>query len=99
MTMKRIVSLVVFFGITLVAVSFALLNVTEVELGYYLGSVKSPLSLVLVVTLAIGAGLGLLAALGVILRMKREIMRLQRSVKVAEKEVVNLRALPIKDQH
>ena len=97
--MKRIVSFVVFFSIAIVAVSFAVLNVGEVELSYYLGSAKIPLSAIIVSSLAVGALLGLLASLGLILRLKRDVMRLQKSVKVAEKEVINLRALPIKDNH
>ena len=97
--MKRIVSFVVLFSIAIITISFAVLNVGEVELSYYLGSVKISLAAVLVLSLALGALLGLLASLGLILRLKREVMRLQKSVKVAEKEVVNLRALPIKDNH
>ena len=49
--------------------------------------------------LAIGAVLGMVASLQLVIHLKRDIIRLQKSVKVAEKEVTNLRSLPIKDQH
>ena len=97
--MKRIVSFITFFVLGLIAVAFAAKNDVSVELHYYLGSVAAPLSLLLVISLGIGALLGVFACSGVILKLKRETMRLQKSVKVAEKEVTNLRALPIKDQH
>jgi len=97
--MKKIVSYVIFFLIGLVAVAFAAKNDTSVELHYYLGSVNAPLSLLLVISLGIGALLGVFACSGLILKLKRDTLRLQKSVRVAEKEVTNLRALPIKDQH
>ena len=97
--MKKIVSYVIFFLVGLIAVAFAAKNDASVELHYFLGSVSAPLSLLLVLSLGIGAMLGIFACSGVILKLKRDAMRLQKSVKVAEKEVNNLRALPIKEQH
>lgn len=97
--MKKIVSYVVFFFIGIIAVAFAAKNDADVQLHYYLGSVTAPLSLLLVVSLALGALLGVLACSSIILKLKRESMRLQKSVRLAEKEVTNLRALPMKDPH
>lgn len=97
--MKKIVSFVIFFVLGLIAVAFAAKNDANVELNYYLGSISAPLSLLLVISLGIGAFLGVMACSGVIVKLKRDAMRLQKSVRLAEKEVTNLRALPIKDQH
>jgi len=97
--MKKIISYSVFFIIGLVAVAFAAKNNTSVELHYFIGSVSLPLSLLIVTSIGVGAMLGVFATSGIILKLKRDAMRLQKSVKVAEKEVSNLRALPIKDQH
>jgi len=96
--MKKIVSFVVFFLVGIIAVAFAAKNDGSVELHYYLGSVNAPLSLLMVISLGLGALLGVFACSGIILKLKRETMRLQKSVRVAEKEVTNLRALPIKEQ-
>jgi len=41
----------------------------------------------------------LLAALGMVLRARHEAARLRQKVALAEKEVANLRAIPIKDRH
>ena len=93
----------VYFSITLIVilfgVTFAVLNAENVQLNYYLGSVELPLSLVLVVTMIIGAILGIFASLGFIIGSRRSASKLKRSVEVAEKEIVNLRNIPIKDDH
>ncbi len=97
--MKRIIFLVVFLLVLVVGLSFALMNAETVMLSYYFGTISAPLSIVVVVSLAAGALLGVLACMGMALGLKQEIARLRRSVKVAEKEVENLRSLPLKDKH
>ena len=93
----------VYFSITLIVilfgVTFAVLNAENVQLNYYLGSVEMPLSLVLVLTMILGAALGILASLGFIISSRRNASKLKHSVEVAEKEIVNLRNIPIKDEH
>jgi len=86
--------LVIIFGIV-----FAVLNAENVQLNYYLGSVELPLSLVLVVTMIIGALLGIFASLSFIIGSRRSASKLKHSVDVAEKEIANLRNIPIKDEH
>lgn len=97
--MKRLFSTLSALVIILLGLLFAVLNSEPVILKYYLGDIELPLSLLLVAVLAFGALLGVLSTLGMMLRLKRECARLRKSIKVAEKEVANLRALPIKDKH
>lgn len=93
----------VYFSLTLIVilfgVTFAVLNAENVQLNYYLGSVELPLSLVLVLAMIVGAVLGIFASLGFIIGSRRNASKLKRSVEVAEKEIVNLRNIPIKDKH
>ena len=86
--------LVIIFGIL-----FAVLNAESVQLNYYLGSVEMPLSLVLVLSMILGAILGIIASLGFIIGSRRSTSKLKHSVEVAEKEIINLRNIPIKDKH
>ena len=86
--------IVIIFG-----VSFAVLNAESVQLNYYLGSVELPLSLILIVTMIIGALLGIFASLSFIVGSRRNANKLKKSVEVAEKEIANLRNIPIKDEH
>ncbi len=97
--MKRIIFLVAFLFVAVIGLSFALLNAEMVKLSYYFGTITAPLSIVVAVSLAVGALLGVLACMGMALGLKREIIRLRHHLKIAEKELENLRSLPLKDKH
>ena len=96
--MKRIISLVFFLIVLICGLFFGLLNADPVRVDYYFGAHELPLSLVLVVVLLAGAVCGVLAALGMIFRKNREIARLRKEIKIAGKELSNLRALPYQDE-
>ena len=97
--MLRLVYLSITLLIIIFGIVFAVLNSESVQLNYYLGSVELPLSLVIVVAMIVGALLGILASLNLIIVSRRNASKLKRSVEVAEKEIVNLRNIPIKDEH
>lgn len=97
--MKRILVFVISVLAVVLGLSFAVLNVGEVQLNYYFGALTAPLSLLVVGAIAVGAMLGVLASLGMVLSQKREMAKLRRAMRLAEKEVANLRALPLKDTH
>ena len=97
--MKRIVTFAVLLLVSLLGLTFALRNAETVQLDYYFGSLQAPLSLVVVIAIIVGAGLGVLASLGIVIGLKRELAKLRKSAKIAEEEVSNLRALPLKDTH
>ncbi len=85
--------------ILLFGISFAYLNATQVTVQYYFGSSNMPLSLLLVLTLILGILVGLIMCVLPLLRLKRKNYRLHKRVQLAEKEVENLRAIPLKDEH
>lgn len=95
--MSRLVSLFLLVSLILLGLAFAVINSKPVELNYFLASREVPLAMTLVLTLAFGALIGLLFSLGMVIRLKRETLRLRRQVQIAEQEVVNLRNIPIKD--
>ncbi len=97
--MKRVIAFVGLLAVAVLGIVFAVLNARPVAFNYYFGTLEAPLSLLLVLALAAGAGLGLLAALGMVVRARHEASRLRHKVALAEKEVANLRAIPIKDRH
>ncbi|HKJ09523.1 MAG TPA: LapA family protein [Gammaproteobacteria bacterium] len=97
--MARILLAILFLVLLILGLSFAVLNSASVPLNYYLGKVDLPLALVVVGSLALGAILGVLVSLGIVLRLKGQVRRLRRQVQTAEKEVANLRAIPLKDSH
>lgn len=95
--MSRLVSFVVLLVLVLLGLAFAVINAKPVELNYFLATREVPLALTLVLTLAFGALIGLLFSLGMVIRLKREALRLRRQIQLAEQEVMNLRSIPIKD--
>ncbi len=75
------------------------MNAETVQLKYYFGHVAAPLSWIIILSVTCGAVVGVLSSLGVILQLKREISKLHRANRLTEKEVANLRSLPIKEKH
>jgi putative membrane protein len=97
--MKRIVIFTVLLLVVLIGLSFALMNAGIVSLNFYFGQLEAPLSLVMVIALALGAVMGVIASLWVVIGQKRELGKLRKSAKITEKEIANLRSLPMKDNH
>ena len=97
--MIRLVYFILALIVVIFGVVFSVLNADTVPLNYYLGSVEIPLSLALILSMIVGALLGIFSSLGFIIASRRSASKLKRSVEVAEKEIVNLRNIPIKDEH
>ena len=97
--MKRIISGIFIFLIVLAGILFAVLNSQNVQLNYYFGSKEVALSLLMIIVMIIGTLLGILVSVGHLLKARHDISRLKKSVQLAEKEVSNLRTIPIKDSH
>ena len=97
--MLRLVYLFMALIVVILGVAFSVLNADYVTLQYYLGSIELPLSLILVFAMIVGAILGVFASLSFIIGARRKSAKLKRAVEAAEKEIVNLRNIPIKNQH
>jgi len=94
----RIVKLFIFMLIVLLGAIFAVLNAEPVQFNYYFGSRSLPLSLIMTGALGIGILLGILSSMGLMFALKRENLSLKRKSRLANLEVNNLRALPLKDR-
>ncbi len=96
--MRRVVGLFLLLLVVLFGLSFALLNAGPVELDYYFGTVSMPLSMLVVLVLILGAAFGVIAALAMMLGRQRELGKVRRRLVETEKELNELRRLPLKDQ-
>lgn len=97
--MRRIVLLIlalVIFGLTLALV---LVNLSYVGVDYLFGSVQMPLAVALVVALVIGIVIGVLCLLPAVVRVRARARRMQGRLDALEKEVHNLRHVPLRDAH
>lgn len=97
--MSKILYSVIFIFVALLGIIFAVLNADLVNLNYYFDSKEIPLSLAIILAMFLGAILGVLASLSFMLRHRKEVSRLRKAVEVTEKEISNLRAIPIKNKH
>lgn len=97
--MKRILTFTILLLVALVGLGFALINAEMVSLNFYFDSIQAPLSLVMVVSLAVGAVMGVIASLWVIIGLKRDLAKMRKTIKVADEEIANLRSLPMRDNH
>lgn len=87
------ITLIALFGIT-----FACLNAQPTLINYFIGNTQLPLSLLLAITLILGSFLGILAMISLYFHQKTQKLRLEHRLKLAEKELTNLRAIPLKDK-
>ena len=96
--MKRIIYTVLAILVLLIGISFAFQNRQLVELNYYFDLKWSgPLSLALLASFTVGVMAGYLACLRMVMRMQRQLVQARKEIRQIEQEVINLRALPIKD--
>jgi putative membrane protein len=95
----RIISTVFLLLIIILGVTFAALNPGTVNINYYVGQRVMPFSLLLVLVFSLGSLLGLLVGFWLLLKAKIKNYRLKQRLKIAEKEVENLRAIPLQDKH
>jgi putative membrane protein len=92
----RLLGYLVLVILIVLGLSFAVLNAEPVSLNYYFGARQAPLSLVVVLSLAAGALIGLLMSMGTILRLKQQKAHLRRQLQRAEKAADQLSVLPAK---
>lgn len=97
--MSKILYAAAILVLLLLGIIFAILNAETITLNYYFASRQIPLSLAIMLAMLLGALLGVFASIVVIMKSRRELSRLRKAVNIAEKEIANLRAIPIKDTH
>jgi putative membrane protein len=97
--MMRLIYTLLLIIFTVFAVAFAISNSELVTLNYYIDQITMPLSLALGFSLTVGFLIGVISCLKTLLFTKYEVRNLRKEVAVANKEIANLRAIPIKDEH
>ena len=95
--MGRLIGFLLLVALVVIGLSFAVLNSQPVSLNYYFGARDIPLSMIVVLSLASGAVIGVLVSAGLILRLKAQLGHLRRKLHAAEKDVDQLRVLPVKE--
>lgn len=95
----RILTYLFLLVIIALGITFALINPGAVTVHYYVGQKTLPFSLLLVATFGAGCLLGFLICGVAFLKLKLKTYQLKQRLSVAEKEVQNLRVIPLQDRH
>ncbi len=93
----RIITTIFYLFLILVGVSFAGLNASSVQVNVYFATLKMPVSVLITVMLGLGVMIGLILFSGRYWRLKVEHRRISNQLKMTEKEIRNLRAIPLQD--
>ena len=93
----KVFSYIIILLILILGITFAVLNAMPVTVHYYIGTKQMPLSLLLVIGFVFGLFVSLIFMSFVVIRLKSRNRRLRKQLKISEKEIDNLRVMPIKD--
>jgi putative membrane protein len=95
----RIIMIIFYVLLILIGVSFAGLNSESVHINLYITSLNIPISLLMITMLAAGTLIGFFLFFIRYWRLRTEHRRMKNQLKIMEKEIKNLRAIPLQDQH
>jgi len=93
----RIVIIFLYLLLIIFGVSFAALNASPVEVNFYFTVLKMPISVVMTAMLGVGVLVGFFLFLCRYWRLKSECRSIKNQLKLTEKEIKNLRSIPLKD--
>ena len=95
----RIVFLFFYLALIILTLAFASLNADIVSLHLYWVVLKLPLAFILIVALGCGLVLGAIVFTSKYLALSFKFKKLKQQVAMLEKEIKNLRTIPIQDSH
>lgn len=94
----RIIGYIVLLIVVILGMTFATLNGELVTINYYFGKSTLALSLLLALFFASGCFVGMLSGLWLLIKSKLKCRRVKQKLLLAEKEIQNLRAIPLQDK-
>ena len=95
----RILMLVIYILLIIIGVSFATLNASTVAVNFYVKTISMPVSVLMAIMLGIGILIGFILFISRYWRLKMECHKMKNQLKITEKEIKNLRSIPLQDQH
>lgn len=97
--MNTLFKIFLLLATVLLGIIFTVQNPGKVTINYYFSSIEAPLSLVISVSLLLGAVLGWVIAWTRGFGKQRRYRQMQKKLIAAEAEISNLRKLPIRDDN
>lgn len=93
----RFLKIIFWTLLSLLIIALALVNAKPIEFNYVLGKIDLPLSFIVLLSLLLGALLGLLWTSVWVVAQRLRTHGLKKKVDLLQKEINNLRAMPVKD--
>lgn len=97
--MRMLLTAIFYLLLILFGISFAALNAVSVPVNLYVTKLTLPISVLMIVILGLGVCLGFCLFLARYWRLKAEHRKILSQLKLTEREIKNLRSIPIQDQH
>ena len=95
--MTFIPKLIFIIIVLLLGLAFHVKNHQLVTLNYYIGEIQLSFSIVIVLAISVGVVLGILVSVPIIIRNRQLNSKLEKEIKIREKEINNFRIMPTKD--
>lgn len=94
---RRVFLIALFVIVLILGLVFFLKNNEVIAFNYIVGSMDITVSALLLLSFAAGAVLGVISLMPLLFRLKHQKALLQKQIRMTEKEVENLRVLPVRD--
>ncbi len=94
----RILYYLVLLAVVLLGATFATLNLQSVPINFYLAQRTMPLALLLALAFSGGGIFGFIIGFFLLLKSKLKQFRLRKRLNLIEKELENLRSIPLRDK-
>lgn len=94
----RVIYYLLLIVIVFLGATFATLNMQTVSINYYFDQNALPLALLLVLTFSGGCVFGLIVGFWLLLKSKLKHFRLRKRLNLVEKELENLRIIPLREK-
>ncbi len=95
----RLLMLLFYLVLIVLGASFAALNASDVQINFYMTQYTMPVSVLIILVLGIGILTGFILFAFRYWRLKRDYRKLKHELKITEKEIKNLRSIPLQNQH
>lgn len=95
--MMRFFMMIFYVLIMLVGVAFAALNASEVTLNLYFKTLNLPISVYIISAFGLGIICGFMVFIGRYWGLRSKHRKVKHELHVMEKEIKNLRSIPLKD--
>ena len=95
----RIMMALFYLVLIVVGVSFAALNAASVQVNLYVTTAKMPVSVLMAVMMGVGVCIGCFLFACRYWQLKMAFRKIKNQLKLTEKEIKNLRSIPLQDQH